>query len=501
MGNSKVSVFDEPMLEFRYGQEVTRPHAGLSLFGPYDADLGSHPSGITYGLVGTAEGIALFRQWAEAMNGPVPTPDGSDAHLWPPFVGFDVAFASKWPTTPAWESQIDREEAVRASQNLDKNKRAFDVVNCFLEPLRVLEKRDDTPGVVVCVIPDEIYDNCRPESVVVAGHGDRISPAELKQRKRGNQCLFETFDPEVYQFSPDFRRQLKARAMVHNVPLQLVRESTLRLDSDNRFGLRRLTPLSDRMWNLATTLYYKCGGKPWRLANVREGVCYVGLAYRLQDRVAGSPNGCCAAQMFLDDGDGIVFLGEYGPWYSPESKQFHLSPDAARRLLSGVLQTYSELRGKPLTEVFLHARSGIDKEEFEGFREACPSGTDIVGVRVCIARSQLRLFRTGKWPVLRGTFLKVSDSRAYLWASGFKPELLTADSWDPPVPLRIDIQHGAAPIERVARDILGLSKLNYNECKLGDSQPVTVGFSDAVGEILISNPTVKTRRPNFKFYI
>ena len=83
MGNSKVTIFDEPMLEFRYGQQVTRPHAGLSLFGPYDADLGSHPSGATYGLVGTPEGIALFRQWAEAMNGPVPTPDGYDAHLWP----------------------------------------------------------------------------------------------------------------------------------------------------------------------------------------------------------------------------------------------------------------------------------------------------------------------------------------------------------------------------------------------------------------------------------
>jgi hypothetical protein len=34
------------------------------------------------------------------------------------------------------------------------------------------------------------------------------------------------------------------------------------------------------------------------------------------------------------------------------------------------------------------------------------------------------------------------------------------------------------------------TKLNYNACKLGDSQPVTVKFSDAVGEILISNPSV-----------
>ena len=53
----------------------------------------------------------------------------------------------------------------------------------------------------------------------------------------------------------------------------------------------------------------------------------------------------------------------------------------------------------------------------------------------------------------------------------------------------------------VAQDILGLTKLNYNSCNAGDTQPVTVKFSDAVGEILVSNPTVTERQPTFKFYI
>jgi len=70
-----------------------------------------------------------------------------------------------------------------------------------------------------------------------------------------------------------------------------------------------------------------------------------------------------------------------------------------------------------------------------------------------------------------------------------------------PVPLRIDIQHGVADIEQVARDIFALTKLNYNACRLGDAQPVTIGFSDAVGEILVANPKVAGKRPNFKFYI
>ncbi len=70
-----------------------------------------------------------------------------------------------------------------------------------------------------------------------------------------------------------------------------------------------------------------------------------------------------------------------------------------------------------------------------------------------------------------------------------------------PVPLRIDVQHATADITQVASDVLALTKLNYSEYKIGDSEPVTIGFSGAVGEILVSNPTIPYRSPEFKFYI
>ena len=103
--------------------------------------------------------------------------------------------------------------------------------------------------------------------------------------------------------------------------------------------------------------------------------------------------------------------------------------------------------------------------------------------------------------MLRGSLWVVNDRTAYLWATGFKPSVLSYDGWEVPVPLRIDIEHGEADVRQVGSDVLGLTKLNYNACKLGDGEPVTVGFSDAVGEILIGNPHVKVRRPSFKFYI
>lgn len=56
-------------------------------------------------------------------------------------------------------------------------------------------------------------------------------------------------------------------------------------------------------------------------------------------------------------------------------------------------------------------------------------------------------------------------------------------------------------ITEVTKDIFGLAKLNYNACKLGESQPVTVHFSDAVGEILVANQGAKNFLPNFKYYV
>jgi hypothetical protein len=287
--------------------------------------------------------------------------------------------------------------------------------------------------------------------------------------------------------------------MEFGIPLQILRETTLRLD-EPRWGERGLTPISDRAWNLSTALYYKAGGKPWRLSTPRPGVCYLGIAYKKRDADPTSSTAACAAQFFMDSGDGIVFLGEFGPWYSPRTQQCHLPPAAAARLLKGVLDTHKSLDGRPLTELFIHSRSGIAADEYRAFQEAAPSGVRVVGVRVAPDKG-LRLYRAGRYPVLRGTAWRLTDQLAALWGSGYKPLLRTYDGWETPRPLLIEVQHGDADVMDVAEDILALTKLNYNSCRPGDSEPVTVGFSGQVGEILVSNPIVARRLPQFKYYI
>jgi len=501
--NPDALFISEPTLEFRYAQKVIDPKVGLSIFGPYDTDAPSHPKNISYGTVGTKNGTELLNDFLKLIQGHIVSKTASDnPRLWPAFPGFQAVFHSALPSSSTRTFELNGDALIRAASNFDPNRRAYDVVAMYLAGIEYLTNPDDPLDVTICAVPDIVHQNCRPKSYVRDGTGEKVSFQMRRERAAGQTDLLQSYNLDMYQYSVDFRRQLKARAMKFNMPIQIIRESTLNIhEPDSQFETRGKSPLSDRAWNICTTLFYKSGGKPWRLSTARKGVCYVGIVYRRTDPVYGDKTACCAAQMFLDTGDGVVIRGDYGPWFSAETHQFHLSREAANNLLSKVLNTYAELEGQPLREVFLHYRASLNDEEYEGFKSACPSDVKLVCIRVRQEANEARLFREGTRPVLRGTLLKVNERRAYLWTSGFKPFLRTYDGWETPVPIRIDIQHGDESIIQVATDILGLTKLNFNECKYGDSNPVTIGFSNAVGEILVSNPKLRDPSPKFKFYI
>jgi hypothetical protein len=494
----------EPYLDFRYQQKVLDPKIGLSIFGPCDTDQSSHPKNVSYGIIGTNAGLELGESFFEKIQNVIISKNYIEKpKLWPPFPGFEATFCSSLPKKPSRKYKLDEQALIIASSNNDPNRRAFEVVNQYLEGIRHIAKTDDVISVIVCVVPDIIYKNCRPKSIVKDGIGSKIKSGIRKERTLGQTDLLGTYDVTMYQYSVDFRRQLKARSLEERIeaPIQIILESTLRDDEPtNRSDSAGKSPLSDRAWNICTTLFYKAGGKPWRLSAARSGVCYVGIVFRRTDPLVDNRTACCAAQMFLDSGDGVVIRGDTGPWFSPKDWQFHLSKYAARDLLKKVLSTYQDLEGKPLQEVFLHYRAGINFDEYSGFRAACPS-KKLVCIRLRQEPDEVRLYREGTRPILRGTFLKVNEKRGYLWTSGFKPVLSTYDGWETPVPLRIDLQYGQADLNQISTDILGLTKLNFNECKYGDANPVTIGFSEAVGEILVSNLRVKNPNPKFKYYI
>lgn len=515
----------EPLLVFGQGQTAEDPHDGLALFGPAESR-NQLPDNV---VIGTREGIELWKGWCEALNGPAACVDPARHRAWPPFPGFDVAFGAPWPE-PLRAFETDSAALSNAARRSDRFERAYSVANLYLAHLERVGKLDSRPAIAICIVPDEVYENCRPASSVPPNERSDTarSAREIKfiqqalgDRDCGQGRMFDSDDQasaqalehldefaEARGLSPDFRRQIKARMMAHELPVQIIKESTLRITAQVRNGEPGTNPLSDRLWNFGTAVYYKCGSKPWKTPWARDGVCYVGLAYKLSE---SRRTACCAAQMFLDSGDGVVFVGEFGPWYSEEKREFHLPPDKAEALLRGTIQTYQQEDGRPLKEIFLHSRSGIDDAEYAGFLRACPPGVKLVAIRVRQDRHGLRLYRyddnpnvskRGQHPVQRGVFWQRSARHGLLFTNGFKPRIATYDGWEVPVPLAITIQHGEGELLQIARDILGLTKLNYNACQLGEGQPITVKYSDRVGEILLANPGLPSSKwkHNFKYF-
>src|SRR5690606_34172945 len=66
-------------------------------------------------------------------------------------------------------------------------------------------------------------------------------------------------------------------------PGRFMRESTIAPEgfADDGGGSRDMTPYQAAIaWNLTTAAFYKAGGRPWKIASIRDGVCYIGLVFK-----------------------------------------------------------------------------------------------------------------------------------------------------------------------------------------------------------------------------
>ena len=261
-------------------------------------------------------------------------------------------------------------------------------------------------------------------------------------------------------------------------------------------------------WTQSTTMYYKFGNLPWKLADIRDGVCYIGLVFKKTNQILESSTVCSAAQMFLKDGDGSVFRGNIGLWQGKNEKEFHLDEPSAHDLISMALDDYNDKWNKFPNELFIHGRARFSDDEWNGFQRAVKernAPTNLVGI-VIKDTGGFKLFRDvegepSNYGVMRGMALKVNDKEAYLITRGFIPRLNTATSLEVPNPLHIQIIRGEANIDTVLKDILALTKLNYNACIHGDGLPVTLRFSDVIGSILTATDNFKTEQRKFMYYI
>ena len=401
-------------------------------------------------------------------------------------------------------------------------------VGLYVNAIHSLRNADDVDvDIWFVVVPEEVFVLGRPKSRVPSSVA--VAPASMLTRRMASRFSAKApslFDEDnqiarIFEFHTDFRHQLKNRLLEDKEVTQIFRESTIahslaelpKLDDDDFPGnnpslekelsdgsSRRMQGALDVHWNIGTASFFKAGGRPWKVSTARPGVCYVGLIFK-QDRRSQGKNHCCGAQLFLESGEGVVFKGALGPWYSEESRQFHLSKEEARKLIGVAIDAYFDEHKVNPSEVFVHGRTRFNTEELDGFREAVPKGTEITGVRIT-RTSQVKLFTGGDLPVRRGTALLVSQNLGYLWTSGYVEHLKTYQGRETPNPLRVEIcGPSTSCMEVVLKDIMTLTKMNFNSSIFADGYPVSMRFAEAIGDVLMATEGREIPPLPFRHYI
>jgi hypothetical protein len=553
---------DEPRVSVGFDQTSDYPKKGLLLFGPVSFE--RNPKVIRTGLIGTKEGIDLFSSWSRQFNGF--QADAAQGRNALPFPGFEAVFGAKWAIHPIRTIALSRTDLINTIRLQDRHQAIFGTVGMYVDKIRTAVHEDDlNVDIWFVVIPDEVFVYGRPDSRVPSAIA--IATPGAMGRRLANRFLHsmpslfpeDNEEAKIYDHHLDFHHQLKARLLDVRAVTQVLRESSLAtitraisseapdivaeedyeddfdeengstgatadakipqaidpsealFDEGSEFDAsapaqsvnRKMQDRASVAWNLATAIFFKAGGRPWRVASARAGVCYIGLIFK-RDPNSRSQQACCGAQMFLQDSDGLVFKGAIGPWYSPETKQFHLSRTEAKKLIETVLRAYSDEHVDPPGEIFIHGRTRFSDAEWAGFCDAVDlTRTQLVGVRITRS-NEYKLYSSGERAVRRGTVLRVGGRLALLWTSGFIENLGTYPGRETPNPLRVEIVRDSKSdiaLETVLRDILMLTKMNFNSCVYADGIPVTMRFADAIGDVLMTAKDTQVPPLPFRYYI
>ncbi len=501
----ELGFIEEPLIEFMSGQFEQHPKDGLFLYGPIENE--ARRKQLRYGVIGTKTGQALLDEWIIKLRGFIPAGKEGYAHH-SSFPGFEAAFGVSLSTKPIAALTLNAEKLSATIRGHNRHEAIKATVDLYANTItdHLENDADVAPDIWFVVIPDEVQKYGRPQSAPpTALRTESKSKLRPKAAKRLliEPSLFpeDNKEAELQRYKLHFHNQLKAKLLGKAV-IQGVKEGTLfqSVKSEAEVKRRTVQDPASLAWNFSTTSYYKTSGPPWRLANMRQGVCYVGIVFTRDDTQPDRGNACCGAQLFLQSGEGLVFKGAIGRFWSEDLKQFHLTGDKAKTLMEMVVEGYKNTHGNYPDEIFIHGSARFNKAEWDGFREGVPEKTDLVAISIRNA-SDLKLYRLAKRSPLRGTYMKVNDRFGYLWASGYVPRLNTYPGWEIPNPKSISIDWGDAELKSVLQDVLALTKVNFNSCEFGGSEPITLRFARHIGEILTAIPEVSSKPQPFKYYI
>lgn len=520
MRDFSIEYIKEPKLQFGAYFEHEDSKTGLAEFGPFGKNIvGLHPSEITLGFIGTRETVSGVKEWVEECAFPIesenrrtiepesengkqpsgpllfgagifddePTEKKNEPFvrvmkiLNRDFVGFshDSPFRCCFQMNDRWDRFLQPLEIKRILEIDDKQKRIWELVNLFDDQIRNLAQTKPSPRIIVLALTSQMVEDAH--AVKVTGN-----------------------------FYLNLRRAIKARAMKWGVPIQLVQRNTI-LGKKSRFQKGKIQEKATRAWNFCTAMYYKANGVPWRPTAFDQDTCFIGISFyvarELKDRLSMRSS---VSQAFDYLGQGLVLRGDPFEWDDDkDGPSPHLTQDAARHLIAKTLNEYVSVKGSTPKRVVIHKSSRFWGDEhgthnerdgfLEGIQDVFPR---IEADLVTLSQGGVKLFREGMYPPLRGTYFRIGDQH-FMYSMGYIPYLATFPGTYVPDPWQIVERHGGSSEKDLFREVLQLTKMNVNNCSFADGTPITLSFSDKVGEIMKHVPEEwdSEMKTGYEFYM
>lgn len=497
--NIRIECLPEPNLLFGSNEKGVEPRRAMAKHGAADT---SAPRELRIGIVGPAAEVQLARAWLPRLNRMAIAREKS-ARRYPNWPGAAQAFGVTFVIEDRFVRAVDEERLNLALHRTSAVEKFDELVELFDARIQSFFG-DARPDCIIVCLPDELAD--------LRISNPRLSPRERealerlqREEEQEQMSLFQP-TPEELKAAEELRTQaedllfrtfyraLKARIMTHQnpVPVQVMRRDTfLRADDEGQSN-------ATRAWNLATSLFYKSGHEPWRPADLPGNTCFIGVSFHHLKRREGDVVYASVAQAFSNEIEPFALKGSLVPHEQRRDRQPYLNEEQAATLIKEVLVKYEALAGMLPTRVVVHKTSMYQPEEEKGFRSASESRVAVCDL-VWMRSTAFRLIRKGMQEPWRGTLCNIGDE-SYLFTMGY------VSWWDeypgPHIPAPIEIGAcGKTDIRERARELLALTKMNWNSSEGLGRYPITISFARKVGMLMTELSENQTPNPSYRFYM
>lgn len=460
----------EPKLLFAGDGEAESPCVGLTKYGPrgLSTDSDSH-LWIGVGFIGSTRSISMARELLESMKLPIVPKEEKPWNMTFPGLGRDSPLRFSLCFRKEWEKQFTKDEIDVIDQLTHKGERVENLLQIIDRKLQIISEKETPPHITIISIPEEIENKCL----------ERNSTVALLKTKTGE----------------DFHNRIKVYGMKWNTPTQVIRSRTLLFKGTQDKSMMA--------WNLAVGILYKSQkGHPWKISKLEKDTCYVGVSFYREFEGKNEYRRTSMAQIFLDTGESFVLRGDKFEWNNDRlSNTPHLDQAGAKRLVQQVLEQYHENRGTYPSRLVIHKSSNYWPEEKEGFLEGARRTENID--LITVMDTPIRFFRSGEFATLRGTLIRLPEiNECLLYTTGYVGIWGTFPGYGIPRPLLIRAANDDVDLTTVSKEILSLTKLDWNNTFVYRRKPVTLAVSMRVGKILSESEAKNIRiDPHYYFYM